>query len=121
MPEPAPSAGDVDLSELCTFLMERRDEMNREKDEQWMLEACFSGYVWGSNGVEGEGTVGVRELREVFMRDCKPNKGLSEAEFAGLLAELGLDPSSAERIPLVNLQMHPAFGMQEMASSPGPL
>ena len=115
--------GDVDLNELCTFLIERREELQTAKDESWMIEHAFTSLVWPTAAASGElassadeavynesAVLTVADLKSVFMRRLGPQLGLSKAEFAELLGEFGLDPQQpAGSITLGQLRSHPAF------------
>ena len=116
--------GDIDLNELCTFLIDRREELQAAKDEAWMIEHAFSSLVWPAADVAGQlasdadgarynesAVLTVADLKSVFMRRLGPQPGLSKAEFAELLREFGLDQQQpAGSITLGQLRSHPAFG-----------
>ena len=117
-------SGELDLQELCVFLLERRDELQTQKDIKELLGLSFSGQVpglsWGGGGASGlDTTVGVAELKAVFMRKLPHQATLSDAEFEALLTEVGLTADSTETISLATLAEHPAFEAGPVAPPTG--
>lgn len=88
--------GNIDLNELCTFLIEQKADIQESQDECYMLDLAFSAQVWGKQvGAEGAhgadaAVLTVDELKKVFTRTMPPDAGLSKGEFADLLEQLGL-------------------------------
>ena len=83
--------GEVDLWELCRFLVSRHDEIVGELDETWALEEAFNLFQ-----TDGSGRVTVSELRRIF---CMSNgvdlHGVEEADFQLMLREMGVKSTSS--------------------------
>lgn len=78
--------GEVDLWELCRFLVARHDQILGELDDAWALEQAFNLLA-----VDADGSVSVEELRRIMcMQDGAGLQGVSEGSFNALLAELGV-------------------------------
>ena len=81
--------GEVDLWELCRFLVSRHDEIVGELDETWAMEEAFNLFA-----TDNSGKVTVSELRRIF---CMSNgvdlHGIDEADFHRMLREMGVTSS----------------------------
>lgn len=78
--------GEVDLWELCRFLVARHDQILGELDDAWALEQAFNLLE-----ADADGTVSVEELRRIMcMQDGAGLHGVGEGLFNQLLAELGV-------------------------------
>ena len=78
--------GEIDLWELCRFLVARHDQILGEVDDAWALEQAFDLLE-----VDEKGCVRVGELRRlVCMQDNGTLQGVSDDAFNELLMELGV-------------------------------
>jgi hypothetical protein len=106
--------GNIDLWELCCFLISRHDEVMNAYDENYFVDQGLHQLMESDE----DGNVTVAELRRIFtMVDQQALRGVGDAAFNLLLSELGVAGASNEAtVPLDALLRHPAF-----ADPPRPL
>lgn len=99
--------GNIDLWELCCFLISRRDEVVNAFDDNFFVEEAFASVL----AADKDGRVSVEELRRVFMMtDAEALRGVGEAAFELLLSELGVaNAPPGTTVSLEVLTRHPAF------------
>jgi hypothetical protein len=87
--------GEIDLWELCRFLVARHDQILGELDDGWALEQAFN-----ILRVDDDGCVSVGELRRIMcMRDDHGLEGVGADGFHELLTELGVAAGSHGSLP----------------------
>jgi len=112
--------GVINLVELCTFLLERRDEIELEKDEEWLANEAWSTDLWE---VDADGTISVAELKRVFGMSVLPGRpGLSPAELSELLKDFGLqdvpDAVAASPEPEATHRQKRSIGRKKSRTAP---
>lgn len=113
--------GQVELWELCSYLLQRHDEIVDQRADIAVVDMAFELFIpEGHDCAGGAGAdaksghqprVGVGELRRIFTVSNACTAGLSEEEFQHLLTEFGVD-SDGGSVPLSTLRNHPAFNDQ---------